>query len=107
MLNPFFQSNDKSRNVYMYALLSPSQVANYRSQMEMSGVSEVARAPGGFMHTYLRDGEKMLTRPVNRTTGLTWERKREAFIKRHLVQYKANPTLRRRLALIAWAYDPR
>ena len=91
----------------MYALLSPSQVANYRSQMERSGVSEVARAPGGFMHTYLRDGEKMLTRPANRTTGLTWERKREAFIKRHLVQYKANPTLRRRLALIAWAYDPR
>jgi hypothetical protein len=91
----------------MYSLLSPSEVANYRHQMEVSGVSQVARAPGGFMHTYLRDGEKMLSNAVNRTTGLTWERKREAFIKRHLVQYKANPTLRRRLALIAWAYDPK
>jgi hypothetical protein len=91
----------------MYSLLSPSEVVNYRHQMEVSAVSQVARAPGGFMHTYLRDGEKMLARPANRATGLTWERKREAFIKRHLVQYKANPTHRRRLALIAWAYDPK
>ena len=91
----------------MYALLTPSQVLGYSRHIEMSGVSQVARAPGGFMYKYVREGEKMLDRVITPSTGLTWAKKREAFIKRHLVQYKANPTLRRRLALIAWAYDPK
>jgi len=90
----------------MYALLSQAQVLAHRSAMEQAGVSEVARAPGGFMHTYLRDGAYMLSKPANRETGLTWASKRDAFIKRHLAQYKINPTPRRRLALIAWAYMP-
>jgi hypothetical protein len=91
----------------MYSLLTPHEVFQYKFQMEQTGVSQVARAPGGFMHTYLRDGEKMLSRHANGTSGQTWEQKRQAFIKRHLVQYKANKTHRRRLALIAWAYDPK
>jgi hypothetical protein len=91
----------------MYALLTPTEVNNYRHQMEVSGVSEVARARGGFTHTYLRDGEAMLNRVLTPSSGLTWGKKRENFIKRHLVQYRANPTHRRRLALIAWAYDPK
>ena len=35
-----------------------------------------------------------------------WKRKQKGFVARHLVQYKKNPTYRRRLALIAWSYDP-
>jgi hypothetical protein len=38
---------------------------------------------------------------------ITWRQKRTNFIRRHLVQYKANRTERRRLALIEWAYNPR
>ena len=90
----------------IYPLLSPAEVLKYRQQMRTLGVSEVAREPGGFMHTYLKDGERMLTRVINKSTGLTWEKKREAFIKRHLVQYNKEKSIRRRLALIAWAYDP-
>ena len=90
----------------IYQLMSPTEVSKYREQMRTMGVSEVSRAPGGFMHTYLKDGERMLTRVITKSTGLTWEKKREAFIKRHLVQYKKTPTIRHRLALIAWAYDP-
>jgi hypothetical protein len=89
----------------MYALLTPTQVLAHQQAMIREGVSEVARAPGGFMHTYLRDGVYMLSKSSN-ATGLTWAKKRDAFIKRHLAQYKSNPTPRRRLALIAWAYMP-
>jgi hypothetical protein len=89
----------------MYALLTPAQVLAHQQHMINERVSEVARAPGGFMHTYLRDGFQMLGRSTN-ATGLTWAKKRDAFIKRHLAQYKTNPTPRRRLALIAWAYMP-
>jgi hypothetical protein len=91
----------------MYSLMSPSEVLQYKYQMEQTGVSQVARAQGGFMHTYLKDGERMLNRVITPSTGYTWAKKREAFIKRHLVQYKKDPSLRRRLALIAWAYDPK
>ena len=70
------------------------------------GVSRVARAPGGFLYVYMRAGARMLdeTAPGGR---ITWRQKRTNFIRRHLAQYRANRTERRRLALIAWAYDPR
>lgn len=93
--------------MYMYALMSPIEVSKYRYEMQTMGVSDVARAPGGFMHTYLKDGERMLNRVITPSTGYTWAKKRDAFIKRHLVQYRKQPTPRRRLALIAWAYDPK
>ena len=44
--------------------------------------------------------------PVPGYPGQTWGQRRNAFIGRHLAQYLANPTPRRRLALIAWAYEP-
>lgn len=56
------------------------------------GVSTVARSSGGFMGNYKRAGSssKMNKRPLGRNTvgGKTWGQKREAFIKRHLAQYR-------------------
>lgn len=60
-------------------------------------VSEVARSEGQFLSQYKKFGERL---PQD------WIIKRHNFIKRHLVQYKQNPTPRRKLALIAWAYMP-
>jgi hypothetical protein len=36
----------------------------------------------------------------------TWAQRRDAFIARALPVYNANPTHRRALSLIAWAYMP-
>jgi len=68
-------------------------------------VSKVARSPGGFLYNYMKYGRAMLMRKAS-DSGLTWEQKRNAFIARHLVQYRENPTDRHRHALIAWAYMP-
>jgi hypothetical protein len=80
--------------------MSLSEIARYEPDMERLGVSEVARSKSGFLPVFKRTGgnpEKLSDH---------WRRKREAFLARHLVQYRANPTPRRRLALIAWAYMP-
>jgi hypothetical protein len=60
-------------------------------------VSVQARKPNQFLDVYKQYGKQM---PIK------WLLKRENFIKRHLVQYRENPTVRRRLAIITWAYDP-
>jgi hypothetical protein len=39
--------------------------------------------------------------------SITWARKRDLFIRRTLAAYTKNPTYRRALALMAWAYMPR
>jgi len=36
---------------------------------------------------------------------INWGEKRNAFIDRHLAQYRKNPTERRRLALLAWGFS--
>lgn len=38
--------------------------------------------------------------------GQTWESKRRGFVARHMAQYRTNPTYRRWLALVMWAYMP-
>jgi hypothetical protein len=60
-------------------------------------VSERARSPNQFLSVYRRFGSKL---------PKEWMMKRENFIKRHLAQYNLNATIRRRLALIVWGFDP-
>jgi len=77
-----------------------SSVREYEAEMKSQGVSEVARSPRGFLTQYKRvkgDGARL---------NEHWRAKREAFIARHMAQYEKNPTRRRKLALIAWAYKP-
>jgi hypothetical protein len=62
------------------------------------GVSEQARGQGQFLEQYRRHGTNL---------PQYWLDKREAFIARTLPEYNRNKTIRRRLSLIAWAYDPR
>lgn len=75
----------------------------WEPEMERLHVSEVARSSRGFYTAYVhaKGNLKQLEQ-----LGEDWIHTRENFIKRHLAQYVQNPTYRRRLALIAWAYDP-
>lgn len=68
--------------------------------MKALGVSEVARSPRGFLAAYRRANGN----PNNLSED--WKRKRAGFIARHMAQYRVDKGHRRRLALIAWAYDP-
>ena len=84
------------------------QVLSHEDEMERLGVSKVARSPRGFLTAYKRYGTAAATKnkPVPGYPGQTWGQRRNAFIGRHLAQYLANPTPRRRLALVAWAFYP-
>jgi hypothetical protein len=83
-----------------YSYMPLSEIRKYEPEMQKLGVSEVARSPRGFLTAYKRIGGN-----PNKLSD-DWKIKRHGFIRRHLAQYEVNPTLRRRLALIAWAYKP-
>ena len=99
------QSRREGREDRKYRLMSVRAVRRLLREIEAHGVSEVARAPGGFLYTYLKKGPSMLDETVP-LGSITWRQKRAGFIARHLAQYAKNPTTRRRLALVAWAFDP-
>jgi len=83
-----------------YPYLSLSTIQRYEPEMRKLGVSKVARSPRGFLTAYKRANGN----PNNLSEA--WRRKRHGFISRHLAQYKKDRGERRRLALIAWAYEP-
>jgi len=80
-------------------MLSLKTINKYEPEMKRLGVSKVARSRRGFLSAYKRAGS-------SDKLSDNWKRKRKAFIARHNAQYKKKPTRRRRLALIAWGYDP-
>lgn len=77
------------------------KIKEVEPEMKRLKVSEVARSPRGFLTQYKRVGGN------SDKLSEAWRNKREGFIARHNAQYKKNKTLRRKLALIAWAYNPR
>lgn len=83
-----------------YKYMSLKEIAEYESEMERLSVSIVARSPRGFLTYY-----KKIRGDIRRVSR-SWQKKRNAFIARHLAQYVKDPTYRRFLALIAWAYKP-
>lgn len=87
-----------------YKLLPLSEVRKYVADAAREGVSHKARTRG-FTKAYLTYGAKALKMNSD-TRGMQWAHKRWLFIKRTLAAYRANPTPRRRLALIMWAYMP-
>ena len=88
--------------------LDVETVESARAAMADRGVSEVARGPGGFISAYKRAGS-------SKDLPEEWKKKREAFLDRHLAQFRGNgweqvrgewrPT-RQHLALVAWGYSP-
>ena len=93
-------TEDNSEDKYNYKYMPLSKIIEKEPEMEKLGVSEVARSRRGFLTYYKKiGGEKD---KVNEE----WENKRRGFIARHLAQYKKDHGYRRKLALIAWAYNP-
>jgi hypothetical protein len=84
--------------IVMYPFLPLLTIKKFLPEIQRNQVSKRARSEGQFLSQYVKYGEDRLP--------LYWRIKRENFIKRHLSQYRVNKTLRRRLALITWAYDP-
>lgn len=80
-------------------MISLKTIKKYEPEMKRLKVSEVARSPRGYL-TALKKAKKY--------TNLSdkWKQKQRGFVARHYTQYKKNPTYRRRLALIAWSFDP-
>jgi len=89
-----------------YRVLSLNQILKYEDEMKQLKVSEVARKPSGFLGQYKQhktfDNFKDKQVPNGK---INWGEKRNAFIDRHLAQYRKNPTERRRLALLAWGFS--
>ena len=71
----------------------------YEGEAARLGVSTVARSSKGFMREYQKAGSSAAMRkrplPGGVTGGATWGQKRDAFIARHMQQYRKNPTYRR------------
>ena len=82
------------------------EVLAYESEMERLGVSKVARSPRGFLTAYKQGHTAAATKRmvVPDHPNQTWGQRRDQFVARHLAKYRANPTYRRWLALVAWAY---
>ena len=93
-----------------YPWMSYTAAHAYESEAERYGVSTVARSARGFMREYERAGtaRAMVARPLPQGVhgGETWKQKRNGFVARHMTSYRENPTYRRYLALIMWAYKP-
>ena len=90
-----------------YSWMSYRQASRYEEEARMLGVSKVARSSRGFLRQYQAAGSAraMKNRLVS-GKNQTWGQRRDAFIKRHIVQYNKNPTKRRWLALVMWGFMP-
>ncbi len=83
-----------------YPYIGLGTIRKYGPEMKKLSVSKVARSPRGFLTYYKKiGGDKGKVNDY-------WSKKRSGFIARHMAQYEDNPTYRRKLALIAWAYMP-
>jgi hypothetical protein len=88
-----------------YKYMTLFEIAPYEKEMQVRGVSEVARSPQGFLSYYKKIGGN--PQRVNNF----WRNKRHSFISRTLGAYrlhksKGHNTERQKLSLIAWAYYP-
>ena len=92
----------------MFAWMPVEEVEAMLPTIEAAGVSAVARSPRGFLTAYrrIRSPLRMMIEPVPDHETQTWSQRRDAFIARALPAYTANPTHRRALALMTWAYAP-
>lgn len=88
-----------------FPVLSNQLANSFVPHMRRLGVSEVARSQRGFMTAWNRYGGSVWTH-TDPKYGQAWCDRRDNFVARHMEQFKKNPTLRRFLALVAWAYSP-
>jgi len=89
-----------------YKIEPLNKILKEEDKMRRLKVSEVARSRNGFLGQYKKYKTYNNFKNNKVPNGvIDWSEKRNAFIDRHLVQYKKNPTERRRLALLAWGFS--
>jgi hypothetical protein len=88
-----------------YRVMVRSTAERFVPFMLAEGVSEVARSPRGFFYQWGKMGARVWAHPDPKF-GQRWEDRRDNFVARHMEQFSRHPTLRRFLALVAWAYTP-
>ena len=95
-----------SNNV-KYKWMSLQEVLKYLPQIKKENVSVKARSKDGFLTHYKKfKYANIMYDKLVPDSNMNWSTKRKLFIQRTLPAYKSNPTIRRKLALIAWAYYP-
>ena len=92
----------------MFPWMTVEEVEAMLPTIEAAGVSKVARSPRGFLTAYrrIRSPLRMMITEVPDHETQTWAQRRDWFIARALPAYNSDPTHRRALALMAWAYAP-
>jgi hypothetical protein len=90
-----------------YPLLSITNVVSWLKLIEKYKVSRKARSENGFLTNYLNEGKALLHQKSDQPNLYTWEIKRDLFLDRTVPAFNKNPTIRRYLSLIAWAYEPK
>jgi hypothetical protein len=92
----------------MYKWMAVEAVEAMLPTIEAEGVSKIARSSRGFTAAYrrIRSPIQMMIAQLPDHQDQTYGQRRDAFIARTLPAYKLNPTPRRALSLIAWAYNP-
>ena len=89
----------------MFPMMTQEAVRSMLDLIRNENVSKRARRRDGFLSVYLKEGKEGLKKPYPGKTH-SYLTEREFFIERHLAQFVEKPTLRRYLALVAWAYKP-
>ena len=86
--------------------MSYKEAHAYEQRAAELRVSVVARSSRGFMRQYERTQNvaSFCRQRVKEWPNQTWGQRRHVFIARHLAQFKKNPTERRWLAMVMWAY---
>lgn len=79
----------------MYVFTPLATITQNIPEIRRLGVSIRARGKNQFLDQYKMYGSRL---------PIFWKVKRQAFIARTLAAYKLNPTRRRQLALLVWAY---
>ena len=88
-----------------YPLMSVNETLKWLPIIEQYKVSQKARSQNGFLTNYLKNDNKILQQSSDQPK-YTWKEKRHLFLMRSTPAFIKNPTIRRYLSLISWAYDP-
>lgn len=100
--------SSKIGNIKYDHWLSLKSLLKYEPYIIKANVSRTARSKGGFLYEYkIYKTSDIMKKAKVPDENQYWETKRNAFIARTLAAYKENPTYRRWLSLIAWAYLPK
>ena len=91
----------------MFPLLSVDEIKLFLPEIRKEKVSKRARKKDGFLTVYLNEGIRGVEARNYPNKNHSYLVERENFLRRTLIQFIKEPTKRRYLSLIAWAFIPK